>query len=193
MAGPYLTDASTYLINTLLGFYILAVMLRFLFQIVRADFYNPITQFLVTITNPPLRILRRWIPGVAGIDFASLTLMLMLKAGELGLIGAIKGYSIGFIGLLLLAVVGLLQLALYIVFFAIIVQVVVSWVAPQSYNPVTSLLYSLTEPVLRPARRMIPPIAGLDLSPLVAIVVLQLISKLMIAPLRDMVSVLALS
>lgn len=181
MASPYLTNAGTFLISTLFGLYILVVMLRFLFQLFRADFYNPISQAIVKITNPPLRLLRRWIPGIGGIDTPSIILMLVLKVAELWLISLFVGQSPSIVGLIVGAVAGLLHLAVNVFVFSIIIQIVLSWIAPQSHNPATSLLYSLTEPILRPARRLIPPVAGLDFSPLVVLVVLQLISITFIA------------
>lgn len=193
MSGPYITDAGTFLVSTFFGLYILAVLLRFLFQLVRADFYNPISQFLVKITNPPLRPLRSWVPGIGGVDLPSVVLMLGLKMLEMWLVALIGGYATGFGGLLVLAIAGLLQLVLHVFLFAILIQVILSWFAPGSYNYMTSLLHSLTEPLLHPARRLLPPIAGLDLSPLVVLIILQLLSMLLIAPLRDLGSALLLA
>lgn len=185
MPGPYFSDAATFLISTLFGIYILAVMLRFLLAWVRADFYNPLSQFLVKVTSPTLRPLRRWIPGVGGIDLAAVALMLGLKLIELWLVYRVAGYSPGLGGLSVLAVANLLSLAFYVFLIAILIQVVLSWVAPGTYNPAVSLIYSLTEPILRPIRRLLPPMGGLDLSPLVALIALQLVSMLLIAPIRD--------
>jgi YggT family protein len=186
MLNPYAGNAATFLISTLFGLYLLAVMLRFLFQLTRADFYNPVSQFIVRITNPLLLPLRRVIPGVAGIDLASVVLMMIIQAVELALTYWISGYGPHLAGLFVLSIGKLLSLALSVFFFSILIQVIVSWVNPGAYNPVTSLLYSLNEPLLAPARRLIPPISGLDLSPLVVIIVLQLFSYLVVAPISDM-------
>ncbi len=193
MSGDYFGNAGTFLISTVFGLYILLVLLRFLFQLVRADFYNPISQAVVKLTNPVLRPLRRAIKGVAGIDVASVVLLLVLKVAELSLVAALQGIGMGFIGLFVLALAALLQMTLHVFLFAVLIQVILSWVAPHAYNPVSSLLLSLTEPLLRPARRLIPAIGGLDFSPIVVLVVLQLSSMLIIAPLRDLGATLAMA
>lgn len=186
MLNPYAGNAATFLITMLFGLYLLAVMLRFLFQLVRADFYNPFSQFIVRVTNPLLLPARRFVPGFAGVDLASVALMMLLQMIELWLTSWIAGYSPQVIGLFVLSISKLLSLALNIFFISILVQVILSWVNPTAYNPVTSLLYSLNEPLLAPARRLIPPISGLDLSPIAVIICLQLASMLLVAPISDM-------
>lgn len=185
MGGSYTGNAGVFLVETIFGLYILAVMLRFLFQLVRADFYNPLTQVLVKVTNPPLIPLRRIIPGFKGIDFASILLMLVLQAIVLLIIGMIKGVSFQPVGLAVLSVTKLLALTFNVFFFSILIQVIISWISPSSYNPVVALVHSLNEPLMRPVRRIIPPIAGLDLSPLVVMIGIQLCNMLIIAPLSD--------
>ena len=186
VTSPYVGNAATFLIETLFGLYILVVMLRLLFQLVRADFYNPLSQFVVKATNPPLRHLRRFIPGFRGIDLASVTLLVALQLIELSLVSLVLGVAPHPVGLVILSLAQLLQLAIYVFMFSIIIQVVISWVNPGAYNPVVSLLHSLNEPLLAPARRMIPPMSGLDLSPLVVIVGLQLALLLLVAPISDL-------
>jgi YggT family protein len=184
MIGGAIGEALSYLIELVFGLLLLAVALRFLLAWVRADFYNPVSQFIVTITNPLLRPLRRVIPGYAGVDWPSLVLMLALKMGELAVLAFVAaGRLYAFPGLLTLTIAGILQLIIYIFMFAIIIQVVLSWISPGAYNPVTVLLYRLTEPLLRPARRLAPPIAGLDFSPVIVIVLLQLSVILLVKPL----------
>ncbi|OOZ41936.1 hypothetical protein BOW53_01845 [Solemya pervernicosa gill symbiont] len=182
---PYLSNAGTFLISTLFGVVILAVMMRFLLQLIRADYYNPFSQFLVKVTNPILVPIRRIIPGLWGIDMASVTLMVTLQFVELLLTMLILGYSANVIGLLLLTVEGLLRLAYYIFLFSIIIQVIASWLQQGGYNPVMILLHQINEPLLGRARRMIPPVSGLDLSPLLVLAALHLISLLLLDPLRD--------
>lgn len=190
--GSYAGNAGVFLVQTLFGLYIGAVMLRFLLALVRADFYNPISQFLVKVTNPPLKPLRRIIPGVLGIDVASIVLMLALQTVELILIGAIKGVGLHPAGLAVLAVAELLSLLINIYFITILIQVVLSWVSSGGYNPAVSLLYSLNQPLLGRARRLLPPIHGFDLSPILIIIALQLILILVIAPISDLGRGLAL-
>ncbi len=180
----FLREALIYLINTLFGLYLFAVMLRFLLQWVRADFNNPVSQFVVLVTNPLLRPLRRYIPGFRGIDFPSLLLMLMLKLTELFLVSWIAGgRAPGLAGLLVLSLAGLLQFAIYVFMFAVFLQVLLSWVSPGAYNPVTVIIYRLTDPLLRRARTLLPSTGMLDFSPLIVLVGLQLCIILVIKPL----------
>ncbi len=187
----YFGQAAAYLIQTVFGLYILAVMLRLLLQMVRADFYNPLSQFLVRITNPPLKPLRRIVPGLLGIDLASVLLLLALKMMELTLTAIALGHVLRLPGLLVLALAGLLQLLIYIFLIGIIIQVILSWVRPGDYNPLTALLHDLTEPLLKPARRYIPPISGLDFSPVAVLIALQLLLMLVVAPLTGLGNSLA--
>lgn len=186
----YFGNAGTFLVQVLFGIYILMVMLRFLFQWVRADFYNPISQAIVKITNPPLRPLRRLIPGLFGIDLSSLFLLIVLQTVELWLIASMRVGTLFIppLGLLVLAVAQLVQLGVYVFLFSLIIQIVISWINPQGAygNPAFNLMYSLTEPLLRPARRMLPPMGGLDLSPILVFVGLQLVLFLVVAPLKDL-------
>jgi len=184
--GGYGTNAIQFLIQTLFDLYLVAIMIRVLLQLTRADFYNPVSQFLVKITNPPLIPLRRVIPGFMGIDFAAIVLMLAIKIVEIFLVVLIKGASVNFIGVVVLAIAGLLHLLVNVYFFTILIQVVISWINPGSYNPAISLLYSINEPLLGRARRIIPPISGFDLSPIVVIILLQLVSMLLIQPITDL-------
>jgi len=184
--GGYVGNAGQFLIQTLFGLYILAVMLRFLLQWVRADFYNPLVQVLVKITNPVLIPLRRIVPGLYGMDLAAVVLMLVLQAIELYLLATALGGSLPAATLILGSIAKILGLLLGVYFWLILIQVILSWVSPQTYNPAITLIYTLTEPVLGPARRIMPDLGGLDLSPLVVIVVLQLVRMLVIAPIRDL-------
>ena len=187
--GPdnYLANAGEYLISLFLGLYILAVMLRFLLQIVRADFYNPFSQFIVTITNPALRPLRKLIPGFAGIDWPSIILLCLLQGLEICLIALLKIGSVPAIaGLLVLIIAHLIKLLIFIYLVLIIIQVIMSWINPGAYSPITIIFYQLTEPVMGPVRRIIPVTGGLDWSPLVVLICLNLLLMLLVAPLQDL-------
>ena len=187
MGGQYFSNAGVFLIETLIGLYCAAFMLRFMLQVARADFYNPVSQFLVKVTNPLLSPARRLIPGIGGIDWASIVVMVGIKVAQLVLIGLLPRYAIPAVpGMLILVAAELLSLLINIYIFAIIIQAVVSWINPGSYNPVMGLLHQLTAPILNPARRMLPPISGLDLSPMLAIIVLYLVMLLFIHPLTDL-------
>ncbi|RMD69377.1 MAG: YggT family protein [Gammaproteobacteria bacterium] len=186
MGNPYLTNAGAFLVNTLFGLYILAIMLRLIAQWVRADFYNPVVQFLYTVTEPAIRPLRSVMPLRGPIDWAGVTVILGLQLIKLFLIGLIAGKFLSLGGLLLISLGDLLNLFLNIYLFTILIQVILSWVSPGTYHPAIHLLYQINEPVLGPARRIIPPISGLDLSPLVVIIAIQLVKMLVVAPINDM-------
>lgn len=182
----YLSQAGLYLIQVVFGFYTLLVLLRLLFQLARADFYNPFSQFIVTLTQPPLKILRRFIPGFFGIDFATVVLLLAIKILEMVLVAWLQGVAPNPASVIVLAIADLIQLTIWVYIFSILVRVILSWVNPYGMrNPMADLLYSLTEPMLAPARRLIPPIGGLDLSPIAVLVLLQLTLILIVRPLND--------
>ncbi len=183
--GGHVGNAATFLVETLFGLYILAVMLRLLLQWARADFYNPLSQFIVRATQPALAPLRRAFPAVGGIDTASVVLLLGLQLGEMWIVTGILGQRAPVSALLVLSVAELLQLGIHVFLVSILIQVVMSWLNPGAYNPLLGVLHSLNEPLLSPARRFIPPIGGLDLSPIAVMVGLQLASILIVGPLRQ--------
>ena len=152
------------------------VLLRFIMQLVRADFYNPISQFIVKATNPLLLPLRKVIPGLFGVDIASLLLALALQMAALQLIGLVVGAGLYPIGPLVLGSLWkLLDVVLNVYFFSFIILIIVSWIAPHTYNPVMSVIQSITEPVLRPIRRVIPSMGGLDFSVMFAMLGIYII------------------
>lgn len=171
--------ATIFLVQTVFGFYVLAVMLRFLLQWVRADFYNPLVQFLVRITNPPLLPLRRIVPGYRGLDLAAVVLAFALQLVEVILVALLLGQPLGVGGLLLLTVMELLKLLINIYLWGIIIQVVLSWINPDPRHPAARVLTQLTAPLLRPAQRLLPPISGVDLSPMLVVVALIFVSLLL--------------
>jgi YggT family protein len=183
MGVGYFSNAGVFLLNTVFGLYIGAVMLRLLLQWARADFYNPFSQAIVKLTNPALRPLRRYIPAIGKVDTASVLLMFVLQLLNTWLVGALFGAHLGVLAMLIVSFTELLSKLIYLYIFAIIIQAIASWVAPGAYNPVLRLIDALTEPLLRPIRRVLPNLGGLDLSPLVIIVLLQLALLLVVAPL----------
>lgn len=162
-----------FLVDILIHLYTLALMLRLILQWVRADFYNPVSQFLVKITNPVVRPLRRLIPGYWGIDFATLTLVLLFTA-----IKTLIVYTdLSAEAIALATLIATLDLVLNIFLYAIIIQAILSWVNPDPYNPVISLLNSLTWPILKHFRKLIPPISGFDISPIFAIIAILFVQQ----------------
>jgi YggT family protein len=183
MSGSYLLNPLEFILNTLFGLYILVVMVRFLLQWVRADFYNPVSQFIVKVTTPLLRPLRRVIPGWGGIDFAAVVLMLLLQLLSLTIILLLRGQGVPLVTLFFWSLAELVSLAINIYIGAILIQAVISWINPGTYNPIVSLLHSLTEPLLRPARRLLPPVSGFDFSPILVLIALNVLKMLAIPPL----------
>lgn len=183
--GGYFTQAGVFLIQFIFGLYILAVLLRFLLQLVRADFYNPISQFLVTLTNPPLRPLRRLIPGLWGIDLASVLLLLVLTGLQWLLIYLLTTHTYPApLGLVVYSLADLLKLTLYVFYGALLIRIIVSWINPYSQqNPALNLVVRLTEPLMRPARRLLPATGGIDFSPILVFLALGLAQILVLQPL----------
>lgn len=176
-----LVQIAELLITFASSIYIMIVMVRFLLQLVRADFYNPLSQFIVKATNPLLLPLRKVVPGLFGIDFASLVLALLLQIASITLLITIKGNSMPpALMLVAFSVFELLSLVLNIYLFSFIIIVIVSWIAPHGHNPAIALLSSITEPVLRPIRRVLPSSGGLDFSVMVAILIIYIL-KILIA------------
>ncbi len=181
----YLTTPLQFIISTLFSLYIMIVMVRFLLQWVRANFYNPFSQFIVKVTSPVLVPLRRFIPGFAGIDIAAIVLMLLLQSLSFTLLLLLQGRELSPFTVVMLSVAELLALAINIFLFSIFIQVIMSWINPMGgYHPVMSLLYSLNEPLMRPARRLLPPISGIDLSPMLVLLGLQVLKMLLIPPIK---------
>lgn len=185
MGANPISQALVFLIDMLLGLYILAVLLRFLFQVVRADFYNSFSQALVIITNPTLTPLRRMIPALYGIDLAAIVLLLILQCLKNFIIWLIQGVQPKVMGLVVVSAADLLQLTLWVFIIAIFIRVILSWVSPYAarQHPAVGLLNNLTDPLMRPARQMIPPMGGLDLSPIVVFILLYLTIILLVKPL----------
>ena len=186
MSGGYFSDAGLFLVDTVLGLYILIVLLRFLFQLTGVDFYNPISQFIVKASNLPLSRLRRVVPGLWGIDFAAGVLLIALEGARIGITTALIGRSPQLMGVLVLSIAELLKLAVYVMVFSIFIRALLSWISMGRRHPMLQLLYSFTEPLMAPARRFIPTTSGLDLSPIIVFIVLMLILKLLVQPLLDL-------
>ena len=171
-----ITEILAYLVQTLLSVYLVTMLLRFLLQLVRADFYNPISQFIVRVTNPLVIPLRRVIPGLAGIDMASLLLAILLQLAAIVALLLINGLAPPNAFLLLAwSVLGVLGLLVNIYFFALLAMIILSWVAAGSRHPAIYLLYQITEPVMAPFRKVLPPMGGLDLSPILVFVLINIL------------------
>jgi YggT family protein len=190
MGSSYMTDPIIFLIDTFVSLYILAVVIRFLLQWTRADFYNPISQFLVKITHPPLKILRRFVPSIGKIDTASIVLALTLQIASDFSILMLKGVSVSISALIILSFTQLISLLINIFVFAVFARAILSWFDPNGHNPASSLLHHLTEPLLGLCRKVIPDLGGMDLSPLLALVALQLAKMMLLPPLNELASLI---
>jgi YggT family protein len=169
-----------YIVQTVFGFYLVCVLLRLLLQLSRADFYNPISQFVVRVTSPLLVPLRRMIPPLGRLDTATLVLALALQLVAVVAVLALYGHGPGNLLLVLAwSLVGIGALLVKMYFFAILALIIFSWVAPQANHPALALLYQLTEPVMAPFRRLLPPVGGLDLSPILVFVVINVLEILL--------------
>ena len=154
----------------------LAMLLRFLLQLVRADFYNPISQFLVKATNPVVVPLRRVIPGVGGLDLASLLLAVVLQLLAIVALMLLNGLPLpNPLVLILWSILGIVGLLVNIYFFALLAMIILSWVASGSNNPAIYLLHQITEPVMAPFRKLLPPMGGLDFSPILLFILINVI------------------
>ncbi|MCX7122281.1 MAG: YggT family protein [Gammaproteobacteria bacterium] len=167
-----------FLINILFNFFIGLLMLRFFLQWVKADFYNPLSQFVMKMTNFALLPMRRVIPGFFGLDWAAVLLMLVAQALSLALIAVLTGASLSGPTFILVVIIQLITLLLNLYFFIIILRAILSF-SPQAHlNPMFHALAQLSEPLYRPIRRIIPIIAGFDLSPMIALIGIQIILML---------------
>ena len=182
-----LNTAAIYILQTIGSLYLLIILLRFVLQLVRADFYNPLSQFAVRATQPLLKPLRRIIPSVFGLDMSSLVLAIIVQMILMALTLLLAYGTTGDpLHLLIWSIIGVTALFLKIFFFALIVSVILSWVAPASHNPGAELVNQITEPMLSPLRRILPNLGGLDISPILAFMVLKLLDMLVINNLAAM-------
>jgi len=186
MGDSYVGNAASFLISTAFGFLVLAALLRLMLAWIRADFYNPISQFVVKVTNWGVVPLRRLIPSMGRWDSGTIVFLVAVQIIELVLIALVSGFGINPIGLPLWALGELLGLTVMVFIVSIFIEVILSWVNPGSYNPMTDIIRRVNQPLLAPARRMLPDMGGFDLSPLLVLVALQLVKILLVAPITDL-------
>ncbi|WP_122446564.1 YggT family protein [Pseudomonas viridiflava] len=182
-----LNTAAIYVLQTLGSLYLMLILLRFVLQLVRANFYNPLSQFIVKATQPLLKPLRRIIPSIFGLDMSSLVLAIIVQMILMALTLLLMFGTTGDpLHLLLWSIISVTALFLKIFFFALIISVILSWVAPRSNNPGAELVNQICEPALAPFRRIVPNLGGLDISPILAFLVLKLLDMLVINNLAAM-------
>jgi YggT family protein len=172
--------ALLYLLDTLLSLALLPFLLRLLLQWSRADFRNPLAKALVQITNPVLVPLRRLLPALGRVDTASVVVIVALVVLRVGIERSFAGSGLPqLLPWLYLAASSLLQTVLWTYFLALVLYSLLSFAAQDGYNPAQALLQSLCEPLLRPIRRVIPPLGGIDFSPLWLCIAIQVILRLL--------------
>ena len=181
-------QALFFVVRTLIDLYILAFVLRLVLQWARADFYNPFSQFIVRVTNPLVIPGRRMLPAAGRLDTATLVAILLLEILATYLLTwLVMGSEPGaaFPQPLTMGIYALLRTVVAVfnlLFFAVLIRVILSWVSPGVHSPVTAVLWAVTEPVMAPIRRLIPPIGGLDISPLFVLIALQALRMLVSLP-----------
>lgn len=180
-----LISSATLLLNTLGGIYLLAILLRFLLQVAKADFYNPVSQAVVKVTDPVIRIFRHFIPGYRGIDFSTLIVALAFEAIAICTLILLHGGSIPGLGYIVTwSFVGIIYFIINIYYYAIIGSIIMSFVMLFSGNmnphPILRLVWQLTEPVMAPVRKIIPPMGGMDFSPIFIFIIIQLLQNFII-------------
>ncbi|PTB85161.1 hypothetical protein C9927_03815 [Pseudidiomarina aestuarii] len=165
-------DLMRFLVEIVFDLFLMVVLLRIWMQVARADFYNPLSQFVVKVTNPLVQPLRMALPMAGRWDLASLVLAWLVGIGKYVVLSAIIGIPFMWGDILVIGTLSVLSQFLDLLFWIVLIRALLSWFA-QGYNPMIALLQQLTEPFLAPIRRIIPPIGGLDLSVLVLIIAIQ--------------------
>lgn len=178
-------EAITFIINTLAQLYLFVLLLRLLLPFFGADFRNPIAQAILKLTSPLVIPLRRIIPPIGRIDTATIVVAFAIQYVTIFVILLIYGTSASIAMIAITSAVNLVLLTVRLFVFAIFIRVILSWISPQGYNPALAIIYALTDRVLRPFQRIIPPMGGLDLSPLFAIIVLMALT-ILIAGLKPL-------
>ncbi len=179
-----LANISIFLVQTFVGLYFMMIVMRFLMQISRVDYYNPICQAIIKITDPIVRPLKRALPTVRGVDSATLLAALIVQLAAIALIMLITGNPTFHPTYIAWALLGIFSTIIDIYFYALIIMVIASWIAPNSNHPVLGLIYQLTEPVCAPMRKLLPPMGGLDFSIILVFVAITMIDRyLVVEPL----------
>ncbi len=183
----YLSGFLSAVIQLIFGFMIFLVLGRFILQVVRADFYNPLSQFFIRASDPMLRPMRRIIPGFLGLDMAAIVLLVILQGVELVLTHLIRGMGLHNPLLFLSELVGnLLHHTALLFLICIFIVVLSSWINPAAYShPLVQVARQISTPILRPASRILPPFNGIDFSPILAFIFIFALMYLVAAPLID--------
>ena len=170
-------NAVNFLIDTLFDLYLMVVLLRVWLQLARADFYNPFSQFIVKATQPIVAPLRRFIPGLGGLDIATIIFAFVVAVTKIFVLSLVLNFNITIVAMLISALAIVITTTFKLLFWILVIRAILSWVS-KGQNPIEAVMIQLTEPLLSPVRRVIPAIGGLDLSMLVVLLGLQFLEKL---------------
>jgi YggT family protein len=185
-----LLGAGVFLIQTFAGLYLILLLLRFLMQLSRVDYYNPICQAIVKVTEPPVKPLKKILPAIRGVDVSTLFVALVVQLLAISLVMSLSGGYAFHPVYIAWSLVGLLSTIFKIYYFSLIIMVIASWIAPYSNHPAMTLVNQLTEPVCAPARKLLPSMGGMDFSIILVFVAITLIdSYLVIRPLASMLGI----
>lgn len=179
-------SSAALIFNTIVGIYLLAVLLRFLLQVAKADFYNPVSQAVIKITDPMVKVFRTFIPGYRGIDFSTLVLAFLIEAAAICMLIILYGGTIPGVGpIVTWAFVGVVLFIISIYYYAILASIIMSFVmmfsGSTNPHPLLLLVWQLTEPVMAPVRKIVPPMGGLDFSPIFIFIAIQLIQNFILS------------
>tara|TARA_B100001250_G_scaffold381409_1_gene373683 strand:- start:1911 stop:2492 length:582 start_codon:yes stop_codon:yes gene_type:complete len=186
MSSTYFAQATIFLVELSFDIFILALILRYLFTVVRIDSFNPLSGLIIKITDPLLKPLRRTIPSYLGVDWPLVLVLFVLQAIEITLVTLVATGGIpALAGLAILTIANLLRMVLYIYLFIILIQVIISWINPNAYSLITKIMQQISTPILNPVRKLLPSAGGIDFSPLIILVIINLLMILVVSPLLD--------
>ena len=172
------TNAIVFIIDALARLYLLVLLLRLFLPLVRADFHNPLAQAVLRLTSPLVIPVRRILPPLGRVDTATVVVAFGIQYLAIFLMALVQGMRPAIAGLLLASLVSLILLTINLFFWLIIIRIILSWVAGTTYNPAIAMVYALTEPLLRPFRRLVPDLGGFDISPIFALIALGALMRL---------------
>lgn len=172
------TNAIVFIVDALARLYLLVLLLRLFLPLVRADFHNPLAQAVLKLTSPLVIPVRRVLPPLGRVDTATVVVAFGIQYLAIFLMALVQGMRPAIVGLLFASLVSLVLLTLNLFFWLVIIRIILSWVAGTTYNPAIAMVYALTEPLLRPFRRLVPDLGGFDISPIFVLIALGALVRL---------------
>jgi len=176
-------SALLFLINSLFDMYLFILIIRLILAWVGANYFDPITQFVIRLTDPIIKPLRKRIPNIQRLEVSTLSVIVLLELIKFMLVALLEAGNFNITGIILLAFGDTLKLIIQTFFYAVILQVILSWVQPNSN--INYLLVQFTSPIMRPLHRIVPPVGGFDVTPIPALLLLQLLQIVLVGPLLN--------